>query len=181
MTDTMQSVGRGLRMVSGFYGILMIICGIAALALPVASTLAVVLVVGIALIAGGLIGFFASFSEPSGSGKWLNMLWSVLAFGIGVWMVMHPGIGAVSLTMVVGVMLVVRGATSLFMAFDSNFGSSRIWLGLGGAVGIVLGGIVLFNLMEMSWGLLGTFIGVDFLVSGVTMLLVAMMGRKALS
>jgi Uncharacterized conserved protein len=178
--NPIQRAGRSLRMVSGFYGILMIICGIAALALPMVSTLAVVLVVGVSLIAGGIIGFVASFSEKKGAGIWLNILWSILAFGVGVYMVMNPGIGAVSLTMVLGALLVVRGATSLFLAFDKDFGSSRIWLGLGGAIGIVLGFIVLFNLMDMSWGLLGTFVGVDFLVSGITMLLVAMMGRKAL-
>lgn len=178
--NPIAQVGRGLRMISGFYGILMIILGLVALALPVVSTLAVVLVVGFSLIAGGIVGVVGSFGEPNGGGKWLNILWSLMALGVGIYMVMNPGLGAVSLTMLLGAVMIVRGATSLFLAFDKAFGSSRLWLGLGGAIGIVLGCIVLFNLMEMSLGLLGTFVGVDFLVSGVTMLLVSMMGRKAL-
>ncbi|QLQ13967.1 MAG: DUF308 domain-containing protein [Brevundimonas sp.] len=182
MSDNIfERAGRGIRVFSGFYGVLMIILGIAALALPMVSTIAVVLVVGLALFAGGIVGFVASFSEAKGWGILLNILWSLLAMGTGVYILMNPGVGAVSLTMVLGAVLMARGAMSLVLAFDKSFGSSRIWLGIGGAIGILLGGIVLFNLMEMSWGLLGTFVGVDFLVSGVTMMIVAMMGKKALS
>lgn len=179
MTDTVQSVGRGLRMVSGFYGILMIICGVAALAAPVVATLATTLVVGISLIAGGAVGLFASFQEKSGNGRWLNVLWSLLALGLGIWMVAQPGVGAVSLTMLLGAVLAARGITGLVLAFDSSFGSTRLWLGIGGLLSLVLGGMVLFNLMEMVGWTIGTFVGVDFLVTGVTILLASMMGPRA--
>lgn len=180
MNETVQSVGRGLRMVSGFYGILMIILGAAALALPMVTTLATVLVIGICLIAGGIVGLFASFQERSGNGRWLNILWSLLAAGLGVWMVAQPGVGAVSLTMLLGAVLVARGITGLMLAFDSSFGQARLWLGIGGLLSLVLGGMVLFNLMDMVGWTIGTFVGVDFLITGVTILLASMMGPRAL-
>ena len=164
MTETVQSVGRGLRMVSAFYGILMIICGMVALAAPVVATLATTVVVGIALIAGGAVGLFASFQERSGNGRWLNVLWSLLAIGLGIWMVAQPGVGAVSLTLLLGAVLAARGVTGLILAFDSSFGSSRM---------------VLFNLMEMVGGTIGIFVGVDFLITGITILLASMMGPRA--
>ncbi|MBN8553333.1 MAG: DUF308 domain-containing protein [Caulobacterales bacterium] len=179
MTDTMQSVGRGLRMVSGFYGILMIILGAAALALPVVTTLATVLVIGICLIAGGAVGLFASFQEKSGNGRWLNVLWSLLAIGLGIWMVAQPGVGAVSLTLLLGAVLVARGITGIMLALDSSFGQARIWLGIGGLLSLILGGMVLFNLMDMVGWTIGTFVGIDFLVTGVTILLASMMGPRA--
>lgn len=182
MTDSpIENAGRGLRLVGGFYAILMIILGVAALALPVVSTLATVLVIGIVMAAGGLIGLIATFTERRGNGVWMNALWSIMALGLGIWIIAQPGVGAVSLTMFVGIVLVARGITGIILAFDGRFGSSRIWLGLGGALSLLLGGLVLFNLMEMAGLTLGTIVGVDFLVTGVSLLLASMMGNRASS
>jgi len=180
MTDNpIGGAVRGLRLVSALYGILMILLGIAALAAPVISTLATVFVIGICLVAGGLVGLFATFSEREGSARWLNALWSLLALGLGVWMIAQPGVGAVSLTLLLGAVLAARGVTGLMLALDGRFGSARIWLGLGGLLSLVLGGIVLFNLMELAGLTLGTIVGIDFLVAGVSLTLAAMMGPRA--
>lgn len=179
-SNPITDLGRGLRVVSALYGILMILFGIAALAAPVISTLATVMVVGFALIAGGLVGLFASFTERKGWAILLNALWAVLALALGIWMVMKPGVGAVSLTMLLGAVLVARGVTGMLLAFDSSFGQARLWLGLGGLLSLVLGCIVLFNLMEMAGLTLGTIVGIDFLVAGFSLLIAGMMGRRAL-
>jgi uncharacterized membrane protein HdeD (DUF308 family) len=179
-SNPIADFGRGLRVVSALYGILMILFGIAALAAPVISTLATVMVVGFALIAGGLVGLFASFTERKGWAILWNALWAVLALALGIWMVMRPGVGAVSLTMLLGAVLVARGVTGMVLAFDSSFGQARLWLGLGGLLSLVLGGIVLFNLMEMAGLTLGTIVGIDFLVAGFSLLIAAMMGRRAI-
>lgn len=73
-SDPIEQVGRGLRLVSSLYGVLMIIIGIAALALPVVSTFATVLVIGIVMIAGGIVGLIATFTERKSGGVWLNAL-----------------------------------------------------------------------------------------------------------
>jgi len=179
-SDTVSNGGGGLRVVSGLYGILMIVFGIAALAAPVISTLATVMVVGFCLIAGGLVGLFASFTERKGWAILINALWAILALILGAWMVMQPGVGAVSLTLLLGAVLVARGVTGMFLAFDSRFGQARLWLGLGGLLGILLGCIVLFNLMAMAGLTLGTIVGIDFLASGITVLIASIMGRRAL-
>lgn len=177
-SDPIERVGRGLRLVSGFYGILMIILGIAALALPVFTTLATVLVIGICLIAGGAVGLVASLTEKSGNGRWLNVLWALLALGLGIWMVAQPGVGAVSLTLLLGAVFVVRGVTGIMLALDRQYASARLWLGLGGTLSLILGLIVLFNLLEMAGLTIGTIVGVDFLVTGVTFLLASMMAGR---
>lgn len=102
-----------------------------------------------------------------------------MALGLGIWIVAQPGIGAVSLTMLVGAVLVARGITGIVLAFDSRYGSSRFWLGLGGLLSLLLGGLVLFNLMEMAGLTLGTIVGVDFLVTGVSLIIASMMGRRS--
>lgn len=179
-SDSIGNLGKGLRLVSGLYGILMILFGLAALAAPLISTLATVMVVGFALIAGGLVGLYVTFTGSGGSARWVNGLWSVLSLGLGIWMVAQPGVGAVSLTLLLGAVLVARGLTGIVLAFDSSYGSARIWLGIGGVLSLLLGGMVLFNLMDMVGWTLGTIVGVDFLVSGVSLLIASLMGRRAL-
>ncbi len=167
MTDTVQSVGRGLRMVSGFYGILMIICGVAALAAPVVATLATTLVVGISLIAGGAVGLFASFQEKSGNGRWLNVLWSLLALGLGIWMVAQPGVGAVSLTMLITSILLSQVAVRCwnwpvwksavicgsFMLIEIGFVSANLTKVMqGGFVPLAIGAVLLFTMLTWKRG-----------------------------
>ncbi len=178
-SNTAANVGRGLRLVSGLYGILMILFGVAALSAPVISTLATVVVIGFCLIAGGAVGLYVSFTSRQGSAGWVNALWAALALGLGIWMVAQPGVGAVSLTLLLGAVLVARGVTGLMLAFDPIFGSARIWLGLGGVLSLVLGGIVVFNLMDFAGLTLGTIVGIDFLVAGISVLLASMMGPRS--
>ena len=178
-TDPISNVGRGLRLVSGLYGILMILFGLLALAAPVIATVATVIVVGVALAAGGVVALFTAFTENSGSARWINALWGLLALGLGVWMIVQPGVGAASLTLLLGAVLAARGVTGLMLAFDSRYGSARLWLGLGGLLSLVLGGLVLFNLMDMVGWTIGTIVGVDFLVSGASLLIASMMGGRA--
>ncbi len=178
-SDSISEARRSLRIVSGLYGVLMIIFGLLALAAPMISTLATVLVIGCSVTAAGVVGLIATFSERKDSAVWLHGLWSVLAIGLGIWMIARPGVAAVSLTLLLGAVFVARGIASLLFAFQPRFGQARIWLGLSGLLGLVLGCIVLFNLMEMAGLTLGTIVGVDFLFSGVALLLASMMGRRA--
>lgn len=177
-SEPLSEAVRGLRIVSGLYGVLMILFGVAALAAPVISTLATVLVIGICLIAGGLVGLFATIAERKSGATWLNGLWALLALGLGVWMVARPGVGAVSLTLLLGAVFAARGVTGLMLAFDRGFGPARLWLGLGGLLSLALGCIVLFNLMEMAGLTIGTIVGIDFLVAGISLLLASFMGRR---
>lgn len=178
-SNTISRAAGGLRLVSALYGILMILFGIAALSAPVISTMATVVVVGFCLIAGGAVGLYVSVTERRGTAAWVNALWAVLALGLGFWMVTHPLVGAVSLTLLLGAVLVARGVTGLMLAFDPLFGSARIWLGLGGVLSLVLGGIVLFNLMELAGLTLGTIVGLDFLFAGISLLLASMLGPRS--
>ena len=178
-TEPISNVGRGLRLVGSFYGILMILFGLLALAAPIITTIATVILVGVALAAGGVVALFTAFTENSGSARWINALWGLLALGLGIWMIAQPGIGAASLTLLLGAVLAARGVTGLMLAFDGRYGSARIWLGLGGLLSLILGGMVLFNLMDMVGWTIGTFVGIDFLVSGVSLLIASMMGGRA--
>ena len=175
---SMQKAGRGLRIVGVVYAVLLILAGLFALAAPVVATLAAAAVAGLMLILGGVVGLLGAASER-GRHLWLQVLWSVLALGVGVWMLVRPGEGALSLTLLLGVVLAARGVASLVLSFDRRFDKARAWLAIGGGVSLVLGLMLLFNLPWIAAVALGTIVGVDFLVSGLTLLIAAIAGRPA--
>lgn len=175
---SVQKAGRGLRIVGVVYAVLLILAGLFALAAPVVATLAAAAVAGLMLILGGVVGLLGAASER-GRHLWLQVLWSVLALGVGVWMLVRPGEGALSLTLLLGVVLAARGVASLVLSFDRRFDKARAWLAIGGGISLVLGLMLLFNLPWIAAVALGTIVGVDFLVSGLTLLIAAIAGRPA--
>lgn len=179
--DLVAGASRKLRIVSGLYGALMIFVGCAALAMPLFSTLTAVLIVGISLIAGGVVGLIGAFQDRHSRNAWLTGLWAVLAIVLGGSLIWAPGLGAISLTLALGAILIMRGGGSLGLAFSPALRHARLWLIVGGLVGIALGLVVLFNITEMAGVALGTILGVDFVFYGLTLLVAALAGPKALA
>ncbi len=82
------------------WGIVMFICGVLAIALPLASSLGIVIVLAwLILLAGVCHLIFAFQSHSIGGFLWKVLLAIVYGFA-GVYMLMHPLLGVISLTFV---------------------------------------------------------------------------------
>ena len=80
------------------WGIIMFICGILAIALPLASSVGIVIVLAwLILFAGVCHLIFAFQSHSIGGFLWKVLLAIVYGFA-GVYMLMHPLLGVISLT-----------------------------------------------------------------------------------
>jgi len=74
-------------------GVLTVIAGIFAIASPLLSGLAVVVLIGIALAIGGIARTVASFSAGSFGQGTLAFIGGILTFGAGLILAARPGIG----------------------------------------------------------------------------------------
>jgi uncharacterized membrane protein HdeD (DUF308 family) len=82
-----------------FEGILFIILGILAIALPVASTIATELFIGWLLLIGGIFQLYRAFKSLKHSEFYMTLLSGLLNIALGVLFIIYPGIGIVTLTL----------------------------------------------------------------------------------
>src|SRR5438067_8984723 len=79
-------------------GVILVILGLLAVAVPLIAGLAITLVLGSLFLASGLVGLMTTFAMRHGPGFWWSLLSAVLAIVIGALLLARPGLGLVSLT-----------------------------------------------------------------------------------
>jgi uncharacterized membrane protein HdeD (DUF308 family) len=151
-------------------GALLAIAGLVILAYAAFWTQVSVLFMGWMLVAIGLLALVASFFRIGKGGFWSAALTGGLLGVLGLFMLTNTDVAAVTLTLLAGTIFLAGGVVRLAVAAEDR--AYRVPLIFGGIVEVALGLIVLFNLFDASYVLLGVLLGVEVLVEGITMLLI---------
>jgi len=174
-------LGDEVRKASGWYiafGVLLLLGGIAAVARPLHAGLAVALVVGWVLIINGIMaGAHALLARRAGGFVW-RVLMSLLYIIGGIIVLLNPVEGLVALTIVLGVVLFVGGVSKLLLAMALSGIPGVGLLIVSGIVSIVLAILIWMKLPEASELMVGMLIGLDFIMSGVSILVFGTGARK---
>src|ERR1700747_1452581 len=100
------------------WGIVMLICGIAAVALPWASGIGVVVVIGWVLpVSAGSHLIFAFHTHNVGGVLW-QILLALIYGAAGVFMLMNPLAGLITLTLVLAIFLLIAVALETALYFQ---------------------------------------------------------------
>lgn len=154
-------------------GLLLIALGIVAIVFPFLATVVVTLLVGWIFLFGGACMFFGAFSIH-GTGPFFGaLLFSLIAIAAGVFFLFNPLGGAVTLTLVIGVLLMFQGAFELIFAFEMR--PHSVWLGMmaSALASIMLALIIVAGWPQASAVVLGVLLGVNFLTTGIGYLAVS--------
>jgi uncharacterized membrane protein HdeD (DUF308 family) len=152
------------------YGILLTICGAAAIifpALTVLTTFAALVVLGVALMIGGMATIIASLWAGKWSGMLLQLLVGILYLVVGFIITDKPEESAIAMTVVVSSFFIVVGAFRTVAALMVQFPHWG-WALLNGVVTFLLGLIIYRHAPEDSTWVLGLLIGVEMLLNGWT-------------
>ena len=146
-------------------GIGLIALGLIAISGSVLFTLASVVFFGWLLIIGGIGLVVHAFWAKQWSGFFLQLLSGVVNLLAGWILAVRPGLGAVTLTLVIAISLVVQGAFRIGAGLSTRM-DGRGALILSGAITLVLG-LMIWNEWPFSglW-VIGLFVGVDLLFYG---------------
>jgi uncharacterized membrane protein HdeD (DUF308 family) len=105
----------GGRAVSAILGVIALIAGLICIRRPGTSLLAIVIAVGIYLVASGVIRVVRAFELPEGRGWAIGLGLLDAVFGIVV--LAWPGIGLATLAVLFAVTMLFRGAFSIVIGF----------------------------------------------------------------
>jgi len=146
-------------------GIILIILGGLGILASGLVTLASVVFFGWLLIFGGAGTAIHAFWANRWSGFFLQLLSGVLYLIVGWILVARPGIGALTLTLVFAISLVVQGAFRIGAALRTRMDGWGMLL-LSGIITLVLG-LMIWNEWPFSglW-VIGLFVGIDLIFYG---------------
>ena len=175
-------IARPLRKLSGWaiaYAVLLIIAGIIALALPLASGLGVTIIVGWLLFFSGIFHLADAFhAKGAGSFFWRLLVGIVYIIG-GLDIAFHPAFGLVTLTFVLGIILLVEGVIGVVAFFRHRSLPGARWILIDGIVSVILGLLIWWDGPRAAVWVIGTLVGINLIFSGITRLMFWATARRA--
>lgn len=154
-------------------GVAMAVIGALAIFFPVIATLTVEIMIGWLLLLVGIVTVFSAFRLEGTGAFFGTVLVGLLELGIGLYLLMNPAAGIVTLTILLAALFLVEGAVQLSFAFEMRAQQSWIWMLFSGLVSIAVGLIIAAGLPGISLFALGLVVGINFLSTGIAFILLS--------
>jgi len=178
---TRGPVVKAARTFSGWLivaAILFIVLGAFAIIEPAVAGLGVALLVGWLLIFGGVSHFVSAF-EGGGARRVLFEILAGVVFVVGgYYMVTHPLLALSTLTLVLAAVILAAGVCEIITYFRLRSEQASGWILFNGIVALILGALIWLHWPSSSVWAIGTLVGVNLLLTGITRLMVGLTGRR---
>jgi uncharacterized membrane protein HdeD (DUF308 family) len=158
--------------------VLLIIFGLLAIALPLASSIGIAIVVGWLAIFAGITQVVHAFqSKGIGHIVW-KLAVAVFYLAAGAYLLAYPALGVAGLTLVLGIFLFAEGVADVIAYFSARKSGASPWVLLDGIVTLVLGFMIWNRWPLSSLWVIGTLVGISMVMTGITRLMMALAVRK---
>ena len=163
-------------------GVILIILGIAAIAVPFIAALTFTIFFGWLLLISGVVGLISTFSLRPAAGFWWSLLSAILAIAVGFLLIARPGQGVVSLTLLLIVSFIIEGFSSIIFAVEyrQNLSGRWGWMVASGAVDLFLAAMIFLQLPSSAIWAIGLLLGINMVFGGTTLVMLALDAKKAL-
>ena len=171
MTNSISAAGTGKG--DMVWGILMLICGLLAMALPVASGIGIAIVIAWLLIISAVWHFIYAF-RARGVGGVLWELLLALAYGAaGICIRLYPLAGLAWLTLVLATFLFIEAVLEIGFYFNIRGRANAGWVLMDGIVTLLLAILIWRHWPSGAAWVIGTLVGVSLIFSGVSRLMLS--------
>jgi len=163
-------------------GLLLEVCGIAAIVLPAATaaaSLTGVVFLGLLLTAAGIATIFASYRAGKWSGLLLHLFVGILYLVSGLLVLDSPGKSALTITLLIAMLFIVMGIFRILGAAIIQFPQWG-WALLNGVITLLAGIVIYRHFPESAIWVIGLLVGIEMFFSGWTWIMLAT-GMKRLS
>lgn len=152
------------------WAVVIILAGILAISVPLVSGLAITIVVGWLLLIAGIFHLIEAFhTKGTGAFFWrllVGIVYVIAGFSIAV----HPAAGLVTLTLILGIMLIVQGVIAISAYFAHRALPGAAWMLLNGILALLLGVLIWWSGPGAAAWVIGTLVGINLIFSGTTRL-----------
>jgi uncharacterized membrane protein HdeD (DUF308 family) len=162
-------------------GIVQIIAGSVAIAIPVVASFAAVAVFGAVLMVTAIFQLIHAFKV----GTWLRSAWygvgGVLYAIAGLLVLAFPIGGALTLAVLIAVLFIADGALRVVFAMTATAAVGRGWLIAAGCCGILVGVFLLIGWPYSALWVTGLLLGINLLFTGAMNIAIAFASRAGTS
>jgi uncharacterized membrane protein HdeD (DUF308 family) len=144
--------------------------GVVVLADVAVASVISVLFLGWTLIIGGALSIAASLVLIRRGGFWIGMLGGTLALVAGLVLIRNPGVTLLAISLAIGALMLVNGVFHLVAAVQQRQG--RAAMVFSGVLSLLLGLLVFTRWPSSALWLIGTLLGVQLLIEGMTLIIV---------
>lgn len=148
-------------------GIMLLLGGVLAVENPLVASIAVTQLVGIFFLVSGVGQLWLLFQKGSGfDGLW-NWIVSAVSVLTGIWLIAEPLAGTVSLTLILGALILMMGAGRLILAFRMRETRYFWFMLLSGVASVLLGLLIFSDFQSAATSFLGIILGVTLIFDGI--------------
>ena len=158
-------------------GVLAIFVGCVAIVVPAVAAVATAIFIGWILIVAGAFLVAGAFTAHSIGTVVLRLLWALLTVIVGLWLIVEPDNGTLTLTLVLGLYFLFMGVTRTAVAFAARGQQGAGLVGLSGIAGLLIGILILAKFPSSADWAIGLLVGIDLIFAGWTLVSVAIVGR----
>ncbi|EIZ81353.1 hypothetical protein WSK_0060 [Novosphingobium sp. Rr 2-17] len=153
------------------YGILLLLVALIALVNPLVAGVATGLILGVVLLLYGVAAIAAGWTSLSTRARWVEILLGVIAVIAGIFTIVNPVAGALSLVWAIGAWLLISGAFQIAFALKARHDKGwRLFLG---ALDVALGLVLLTSGAALGLAFLAVVVAISLTVRGVFLIQLA--------
>jgi uncharacterized membrane protein HdeD (DUF308 family) len=164
------------------FSVALMVIGILAVISPVFASAFFTAVMGWLALISGVVMIVQSFVSKPVRGFWLNLIIGILYAISGVYILLNLAAAVAVLTLTFGILFVAEGIFSIVMGITKRAGLRMAWLVVVNGVVTLLLGILVLNRWPVSalW-MIGLYVGISLLFTGVALLVSALDVRRNLT
>jgi len=160
--------------------VLFIVLGLFAIIEPGVAGLGVTLLVGWILIAGAVMHFVAAFKGSGAKQILFQVLVGIVYLIGGLYFLTHTIMAVGTLTLLLAGIILAEGGLEVIAYFRMKREGASGWILLNGVVTLFLGGLIWFHWPSSSVWAIGTLVGVNLLMTGISRLMFGLAVRKGI-
>jgi uncharacterized membrane protein HdeD (DUF308 family) len=159
------------------WAIVLVIFGFLAIALPLATSFGVVLIIGWLLMLSSVTQLLHAFQYKGIGSIFWKCAVALLYLAAGIYFVVHPLLSLVTLTLAIGIFFVAEAAIDFVAYFKVRKFPGSGWILFDG-IGTFILGLWIWRQWPLSsaWAI-GTLVGISMLMTGITRLMVTLAAR----
>ena len=162
-------------------GIVFVLAGLASIAFPLVSTIAAKIALGWIFMISGVIALVHSFKITRWGALLLNLLIGALYVLAGAYLAFFPFTGIVTLTLLLAALFLAEGVMQVVMGVRLRGHEGWGWLVVSGLVAIAAGAMIALSLPSSAAWAIGLLVGINFLSTGMSFVVLSLAGRRAKS
>uniref|UniRef100_B8HLT7 HdeD family acid-resistance protein n=1 Tax=Cyanothece sp. (strain PCC 7425 / ATCC 29141) TaxID=395961 RepID=B8HLT7_CYAP4 len=155
-------------------GVVLILLGLAAVVVPVVSTIVAETWIAVILIMAGSTKLIYAFQTREQGGFVWKLLLSILYLATAIMLFIYPLTSIITLTLLLGSYLLTEGVFELILAFRLRPQPNWTWVLSNGFVTLLLGGLILFQWPFNAPWLIGTLVGASVFMTGLSRVMLAL-------